>query len=115
MGDGCQIQRAEIENSVIGLRSQVSNDVRIKNTVVLGADYYDTAQSPISDVPLGIGPGCEIEGAIIDKNVRVGEKVTIKPFPEDQKLDKNNYVVRDGVVIIPKKTVLHPGTYIGPE
>ena len=39
--DGCQIQKAEIENCVIGLRSQVADGVRMCNTILMGADYYD--------------------------------------------------------------------------
>ena len=32
-------------------------------------------------LPLGIGKNCQIEGAIIDKNARVGDNVVIKTFP----------------------------------
>ena len=66
-------------------------------------------------IPLGIGPNCEIEGAIIDKNVRIGEGVVIHSYPRGTNLEESSWVVQDGVVVIPKDTILFPGTYIGPE
>jgi glucose-1-phosphate adenylyltransferase len=62
-----------------------------------------------------VGPNCEIEGAILDKNVRIGEGVIIRPFPDGTEIDAGNWVVQDGIVAIPKSTILHPGTYIGPD
>ena len=114
--DGCKIERANITNAVVGLRSQISDGVEIKDTVLMGADYYDTpGETPRGGVPIGIGRNCKIEGAIIDKNTRVGEGVEIRPFPAGTEMDEGNYVVQDGIVVIPKSTVLHPGTYIGPD
>jgi glucose-1-phosphate adenylyltransferase len=114
--DGCRIGRAEINDSLVGLRSQVADGVRMKDTILMGADYYDKPDSPLpGDIPIGLGPDCEIEGAIIDKNVRAGAGVVIKPFPRGTEIDNGNWVVQDGIVVIPKSTILHPGTYIGPD
>lgn len=116
LADGSVIHRAEISNSIVGLRSQIADGVSMKNTILMGADYYDESEeSPKSSLPLGIGPNCEIEGAIIDKNVRMGEGVVIHPFPRGTELDEGSWVVQDGIVVVPKSTVLHAGTYIGPE
>ena len=116
MTDGCKIERAKITNAVVGLRSQIADGVEITNTVLMGADYYDTpGEPPRGGVPIGIGPNCKIDGAIIDKNARIGEGVEICPFPEGTEMDEGTYVVQDGIVVIPKSTVLHPGTYIGPD
>ena len=116
LADGCQIQRAEINEAVIGLRSQIADGVKIERTIIMGADYYDPPGQPLKGgIPIGIGPGCQIEGAIIDKNVRMGEGVTIQSFPPGTEIDEGYYVVQDGIVVVPKSTVLHPGTYIGPE
>ena len=116
LADGGHICRATISNSVIGLRSHIDDDVVMSNTVMMGSDYYDpTGYAPPSGVPLGVGPGCRIEGAIIDKNVRIGANVTICPFPRGTELDHQDWVIRDGIVVIPKNTVVPAGTYIGPE
>lgn len=114
--DGCLVGRAEINDSIIGLRSQIADGVRIRNTILMGADYYDIPGSPLpGGIPIGVGSNCDIEGAIIDKNVRIGEGVIIKPFPRGVEIFGDNWVVQDGIVVIPKSTILHAGTYIGPD
>ena len=77
----------------------------------MGADYYDPGKWP-SDIPTGVGPNCDIEGAILDKNARIGEGVVIKPFPRGTHLDHETWFVRDGIVVIPKDTEIPAGTRI---
>jgi glucose-1-phosphate adenylyltransferase len=102
---------------VIGLRSQIHAGVRIRDSIVMGADYYEDINefARLKDgIELGIGNGAEIEGAIIDKNTRVGRGVIIKPFPRGTEMDMESWVVRDGIVVIPKGATLPPGTVISP-
>ena len=114
--DGCQIHQSEISDAVIGLRSHVAHGVHLQRIILMGADYYDLPDQPHpSGIALGIGPDCDIEGAIIDKNARIGEGVSIRPYPPGTDLEGSNWVVQDGIVVIPKDTLLHPGTYIGPD
>jgi glucose-1-phosphate adenylyltransferase len=117
LAEGCCIDRSDITHSVIGLRSQVCGGVRIQNTILMGNDYYDNEDETRnhSGIPLGIGCDCQIDGAIIDKNARVGNGVIIRSFPRGTDIDKDNWVVRDGIVVIPKDAVLQPGTVIAPE
>jgi len=116
LADGCRIGRSTIDNSVIGLRSQIANDTRISQTIVMGSDYYDPMDQPKpNNISLGIGPNCDIEGAILDKNVRIGANVVIRPFPRGTELKTEDWSVRDGIVVVPKSTVIPAGTYIGPE
>ncbi len=111
IAEGCRINSADINHSVIGLRSIIQSGVKIKDSVIMGADYF----SDTGSVPLGIGENCDIEGAIIDKNVRMGQDVTIKPFPVGTELENETYSVKDGIIVIPKRTVLPSGTRIGPN
>jgi glucose-1-phosphate adenylyltransferase len=113
LADGCRIHRAEIRNSIIGLRSQIANDAHIESSILMGADYYENGVNQ-NDPPLGIGEGCVIEGAILDKNVRIESNVVIRPFPHGTDITQDDWVVRDGIVVIPKNTTLASGTYIGP-
>lgn len=116
LADGCRIERAEIRNSVIGLRSLIGSGVKIADTVLMGADYYIAPEpDPYPDIPIGIGPNCDIQGALIDKNARLGPGVIIRPFPQGTELDTDYYYVRDGIVVIPKNTYLLPGNRIGPK
>ena len=118
LSEGCCLENAEIKHSVIGLRSQIHSGVRIRDCIIMGADYYEEGNldsNAENYVVLGIGSGAVIEGAIIDKNARIGRGVVIKPFPRGTDIDMENWVVRDGIVVIPKGATLLPGTVIAPD
>ena len=110
LAEGCRIQKAEIIHSVIGVRSVISSGTVIKDSVIMGADYY-SSEHP-AQPPIGIGPNCHIEGAIIDKNARIGADVTIHPFPAGTEITTANWTVQDGIVVVPKDAVIPPGTCI---
>jgi len=118
LAEGCQIEQSEIYESVIGLRSVIGPETTIKRTVMMGSDFYETPDRKVENQALGrpnvgIGRGTSIEGAIIDKNARIGENVTIHPQPdEDEIIETENYVIRDGIVVIPKNAVIPDGTTI---
>lgn len=112
LADACRIRAAEITHSVIGLRSRIKAGTKIKDSIIMGADH--TVQT-MSKVKIGIGKDCDIEGAILDKNVRIGNNVTIKPFPRGVNYDDEVFTVRDGIVIIPKNASIPPGTRITPD
>lgn len=114
LAEGCRIRKAEITHSVIGLRSQIAEGTVIRDSIVMGADYYD-AEKPRGNIPIGIGRNCRIESAILDKNVRIGDGVQILPFPRGHNdVDSELYYVRDGIVVIAKDTEIPAGTRIGP-
>jgi glucose-1-phosphate adenylyltransferase len=113
LAEGSRIRKAEITHSIIGIRSQISEGAVIKDSIIVGADYYIPKRHP--EVSIGIGRNCHIEGAILDKNVQVGEGVIIKPFTNSPDIDHELYFVRDGIVVIAKDTVIPPGTCIEPK
>lgn len=114
LADGCEIGQAEIHNSVIGLRSQIKDGVLLKNSVLMGADYYEENATRPHSIPIGIGAESKISGTIIDKNARIGKGVVITPFPRGTEINQEMYSVRDGIVVIPKSTVIPNGTIISP-
>ncbi len=113
LADGCRIRQADIRHSVIGLRSRIGSGVHIKDSIIMGADSYVIKGT--SGIKVGIGEDCDIEGAILDKNIRLGKGVVIKPFSRGTDIDAEKYIVRDGIVIIPKNTYIAAGTRITPE
>jgi len=118
IADGCWIKEADIHNAVVGLRSQIRRGTKIKDTIIMGADYYGFFQrgnEGEEDHILGIGNNCDIEGAIIDKNASIGDGSVIRPFPPGTEIEKSYYTVRDGIVVIPKGTWLKKGTRIAPD
>ncbi len=110
--EGCVVRDADIVHSIIGVRSLVGPGTRIQDSIVMGADYYERG-SP--GLPLGIGRRCRIEGAILDKNARLGDDVVILPFPRGTDLDAGSYVVQDGIVVVPKGMEIPSGTRIAPS
>jgi glucose-1-phosphate adenylyltransferase len=114
IADGCRIGRGcTIENSVIGLRSIIGEGVTIKNTVIMGADYFDDDDRRAmvaGQPPLGIGSGSHIDGAILDKNCRIGKHVRIV---NEQKVENRGEeeacIIRDGIPNVVKGGVLPDG------
>lgn len=118
VSEGCMFQSGvTVIDSIVGLRSRIGRDVRIKRSMLMGADYYETPDQLAANrrdgrPDIGIGEGCTIEGAIIDKNARIGRGVVIGPHPADEFVDKGGYVIRDGIVIVVKSAVIPDGTTI---
>jgi glucose-1-phosphate adenylyltransferase len=112
--EGCRIDAAEIVKSMVGIRSIIGRGARLSHAIVMGADFYEEREhtSAVESIPLGIGAGCVIERAIIDKNARIGEGVTICNEQKVDRLDGPGWFVRDGIVIIPKNAVIPAGTVI---
>jgi glucose-1-phosphate adenylyltransferase len=120
MAEGCFIENADIRHSVIGVRSQIHSGTRIIDTILMGADYYKRHYDEFDTVdndspPIGIGKNCYIEGAIIDKNACLGDNIVIKPFPRDSRIETEDWVIEDGIVVIPKNAVIPSNTVIAPE
>lgn len=116
LAEGSYIHDSFIRNSVIGLRSQINEGCWIEDTVIMGADYYDQSSSTDQNIiPIGIGAMSKIKGAIIDVNARIGENVIIRPFPPGTDIDAVNWVVRDGIVVVPENTIIPNGSIIEPE
>jgi glucose-1-phosphate adenylyltransferase len=117
LADGCCIYDSEITNSVIGLRSIVSSGVRIQSSVLMGADYCesdaDKAENKRLGRPdIGIGEGSTVECAILDKNAHIGRNVHIRHLPDRPDFDSEDWVAREGLVIVPKNAVIPDDTVI---
>ncbi len=98
---------------MVGIRSIIGRGSRVSHSVMMGADFYAAPEDQDPGmIPLGVGAGCMIEHAIIDKNARIGDGVIIRNENNTQWLDGPGYYIRDGVVIIPKNGVIAPGTVI---
>ncbi len=113
IADGCRISKATIKHSIVGIRSQIASGCVIRDSILMGADYY-AREGKTRAIPIGIGQDSTILGAILDKNARIAEGVSIRPFPRGTELDRGFYFVRDGIVVIPKDAEITAGTKIGP-
>jgi glucose-1-phosphate adenylyltransferase len=117
ISEGCVIDRARINRSVIGLRGIVRSGAEIKDTVMMGCDYYQSEAAVRADQSenrpmVGIGRNTRIDTAIIDKNARIGDNCVISPAGKAQDVDHPLYYVRDGIVVIPKNGLIPHETVI---
>ena len=109
VADGCVIEPgAVIENSVIGLRCRIGRNVVIRNSILMGDDFYETSDAVANHranghPPLGVGDGTHIEGAIIDKNCRIGRNVRVVNEQGLDDTEETPYgMIRDGIVVMAK-------------
>ena len=116
--EGCIITNASISNSIVGVRTTIESGASLNGVICMGADYYETEeQKKLNEekrLPnLGIGKGAIIKGAIIDKNACIGEGCRIG-IDNMNREDGNygHYHIVNGIIVIPKNTVLYPGTVI---
>jgi glucose-1-phosphate adenylyltransferase len=117
LAPGCRIDNAAVSDSVVGLRSIINPGAHLHRVVMMGADYYETVaqieenrQLGIPDI--GVGKGSVVENAILDKNVRVGRNVVIRNHEGEEDLETDTYVIRDGLVVVPKGVVIPNNTVI---
>ena len=114
ISDGCVVGSVTLERCIIGIRSIIQSGSTLKNVIMMGADYYESESRPSAPgaPPIGVGRDCTINGAIIDKNARIGNNVVITPDGKSQDFDGEGYYIRDGIVVVPKNGVIPDGTWI---
>ncbi|MDB6168470.1 MAG: Nucleotidyl transferase [Verrucomicrobia bacterium] len=118
IGDGSILTDSTIKHSVLGIRSYIGEGSVLEDTVLMGADYYETDEQLAANLAkgrphLGVGRGCRVKGAIIDKNARIGDGCVLNAEGKVDGVYANGAViVRDGVLVVPKGAHLPPGTVV---
>lgn len=117
ISEGCILNGADVKHSIIGVRSRVGGGTTIKHSVIMGADRFETIEeleeNGAKRIPsIGIGNHCTIINAIIDKDVRIGDNVSIINAHNLQEKDDENYSIRDGIIVVPKGSLIRNGTVI---
>jgi glucose-1-phosphate adenylyltransferase len=118
LSDGCVVLGGTtLERSLLGVRSRIGERCKILETVIIGADKFETFKDRERNAEKGIpsynvGDDCHIERAILDKDCRVGNRVTINYKGKEQNVDGPCYCIRDGIVVIPKGMVVPDDTKI---
>jgi glucose-1-phosphate adenylyltransferase len=117
IADGCILNGADIRRSIVGVRSRIGSGTTIKNSIIMGADLYETSAEIEANAKrgmpnIGVGSNCTIISAILDKNVRIGDNVSIINAHNLQERDEENYNIRDGIIVVPKGAVIASGTVI---
>jgi len=112
--EGCYVDRSTIEDSVIGIRTHIQNGATITRSILLGADYYegDDDAPARGALRLGIGRDVVLDGVIVDKNARIDDGARLVNAGRVQCADGDGYVIRDGIIVVPKDGVIKPGTTV---
>ncbi|KAK6938852.1 Nucleotidyl transferase domain [Dillenia turbinata] len=116
---GCFLRECSIQHSIVGVRSRIEYGVELKDTMMMGADYYQTESEIASllaegKVPIGVGRNTKIRNCIIDKNAKIGQDVVIANADGVQEADKPNegFYIRSGITVILKNVTIKDGTII---
>jgi glucose-1-phosphate adenylyltransferase len=111
LAEGCYLRRVRVDQSVVGLRTNVRSGTHIDHSVILGADSYEEAPPP-GLPPLGIGRDVVLRRAIVDKNARIGDGARLTNERGIEEADGDGYYIRSGIVVVPKGGVIAPGTVV---
>lgn len=119
VSEGCILNGVCVRNSIIGLRSRIDKGVDIQDSIIMGADYFESFEEIGSNIAtntphIGIGENTVIRRSIIDKNVRIGRNVKLLNQGGADRRDSNDgsFYIRDGIIIIPKNGIIADGTVI---
>jgi glucose-1-phosphate adenylyltransferase len=110
--DGCFLDKCRIDETVVGIRTHIEAGASIRQSVLLGADFYEDG-SPPKDAPrLGIGRDVVLNRTIIDKNARIGDGARLVNERNVEHADGDGWYIRAGIVVVPKGGVIPPGTVV---
>ncbi|XP_057436764.1 glucose-1-phosphate adenylyltransferase large subunit 1 [Lotus japonicus] len=116
---GCFLRECTVQHSIVGERSRLDYGVDLQDTIMMGADYYQTESEIASllaegKVPIGIGRNTKIRNCIIDKNAKIGKDVIITNKDGVQEADRSEdgFYIRSGITIVMEKATIEDGTVI---
>lgn len=101
--DGSIIKASEISHSLIGLRCQIQKGTVIKDSILIGNQFYKAPGNHLLHLPpdFTVGENCHIEHAIIDEHVKIGNNVELINRNNLKSYDSDLLYIRDGVIVVP--------------
>ena len=123
LSDGSILSGSRVTDSIVGLRARLDEGVELERTVMMGATFYENsrgadpaaaaaAAAAVAGVPVGIGRGSVIRDAIIDLDARIGRDCRLTNESRIQHLDAATHVIRDGIIVVPRGSVVPDGTVV---
>ena len=117
VSEGCILNGVRIRRSIIGLRSRIDKGVNIEASIIMGSDIFESIAEILGNIAgnkphIGIGENTMIRRAILDKNVRIGSNVKLlnRDNIENYDAPDKSIYIRDGIIIVPKNSVIADGT-----
>lgn len=119
IGEGSMLKACSIHHCVLGVRSRVEDEVVLQDTLVMGNDFFESSEERAvlrerGGTPVGVGRGTTVKRAILDKNVRIGQDVSIvnKDRVEEADRPELGFYIRNGIVVVCKNATITDGTVI---
>ncbi len=112
VAEGCILSKSSISHSIVGIRSMVRSGTRIERSIIMGANRYEWGAPDVGLPGLGIGRDCEIRGAIVDLDARIGDGSRLINAAGLEEATADNYAIRGGVIVVPRGAVIPPGTEV---
>ena len=110
VAEGSYLDRCTIADSIVGLRTSVGAGARIRRSILLGADYYESDHRSVNPhIPIGVGANVELDRVIVDKNARIGDNVRLVNTSGVAEYDGDGFYIRNGIVIVPKDATIPAG------
>ena len=111
ISQGSIIEAEDISHTILGMRCHVKKGTRIKDSIVMGHQFYAPPlhQHPPLPAQFTIGENCVIEKAIIDEHTCIGNKVRLVNEKKLQTYDGDGVCIRDGIIIVTSGTSLPDG------
>jgi glucose-1-phosphate adenylyltransferase len=108
--EGSLVEADEISHSILGPRSIIKNGSIIRNSYVMGNEFY---QRPVQNTTLpevmSIGENCIINKSIIDKHAHIGNGVQLINKNNLAHYDGENVFIRDEIIVVPRGASLPDG------
>ncbi|XP_058082850.1 glucose-1-phosphate adenylyltransferase large subunit 1-like isoform X2 [Magnolia sinica] len=116
---GCFLRECSVEHSIVGIRSRLEYGSELKDTMMMGADFYQTEAEIASllaeeKVPVGVGRNTKIRNCIIDKNAKIGRDVVIANTDNVKEAERpsQGFYIRSGITVVLKNSTIADGTVI---
>src|SRR5262249_7778438 len=115
IAEGCYLDRAAVQDSIVGIRTNIQNGAVVRRSVLLGADYYeadDNVPARGGNPRLGIGRDVVLDRVIVEKNARIGDGARLLNEAGVQHAGSGGYYIRDGGIVVPADGVVGPETKV---
>jgi glucose-1-phosphate adenylyltransferase len=100
VADGCYLDRCSVDDSVVGIRTNIQAGSRITSSVLLGADFYEDGKTPPGAPTLGIGRDVVLDRVIVDKNARIGNGARLVNEKGVEHADGDGFFIRGGIIVV---------------
>lgn len=108
--EGCKVDADEVTNSILGPRTIVKAGTIIRNSYVMGNDFYAPPTSgAYFPTSFQIGSNCIIDHAIIDKHAHIGNGVQLVNKQKLMDYTSDSVCIRDGIIIVTRGATVPDG------